>query len=59
MIPFLIHENHWVLDHQINFFFLYSDDMNSSSTESQVKQLLQSTGIPNFYPQNATWISCT
>jgi hypothetical protein len=39
--------------------FLFADDLNSATTEEEIKQLLfTSNTCQSFYPSNAQWISC-
>jgi ribonuclease HI len=61
-IPCFIHGCHWIAvvrrEIQGRVFFLFSDDMNNSETEKEIKQVLSTTTDENFYPTTATWIHC-
>jgi hypothetical protein len=60
-IPCHIGNCHWVgvVRREISgqVYFLYSDDLNDQSTETEVKETLMSMGI-EFFPCSARWVNC-
>jgi hypothetical protein len=63
LIPCHIHGAHWVgmVRRIINgrVTFLYADDLNLPTAETQIRHLIQTYTSPEFYPQNSIWINCT
>lgn len=62
IIPAHIQDSHWLalVRREINnqVIFLYSDDMNCSRTEQDIKQLIITQTDNKFCPSNAQWINC-
>lgn len=62
MIPLFIQGIHWValVRREINgrVFFFYSDDMNQTNVETNVKQTIYTHTDHTFCPPNAQWIHC-
>lgn len=62
LIPAHVQSCHWVaiVHQEINnvVYFLYADDLNNHTTESEIKHLLQNNTDAEFYPPNAIWITC-
>ncbi len=62
LIPSFIDNNHWVAlvrrEIHSQVYFLYSDDMNNSSTERTIKTLIQTHTDDIFCPPNSIWIHC-
>ena len=62
LIPCHVNGAHWValvrriIDQQVHF--LYADDLNQSSTEEHLKELLLEHAAPDFYPADAVWMHC-
>lgn len=63
IIPCYVHNCHWVIVVRRvvrgQVLFLFADDLNNSSTEAEVRQLLSSSNTnSSFFPPQARWISC-
>jgi hypothetical protein len=64
ILPCFVHGFHWVsaVRREIlgQVYFLFVDDLNNTSTEEEIKQLLSTANpCPSFHPPSAQWISCT
>ncbi len=62
ILPCFVDGCHWVMvvRREINgaVVFLYADDLNNSTTELDIKNLLSQRTSAEFYPASATWIRC-
>jgi hypothetical protein len=64
ILPCYVHGCHWVsvVRREIlgQVYFLFADDLNNTSTEEEIKQLLSTANTClSFHPPSAQWISCT
>jgi hypothetical protein len=63
IIPCFVDGCHWVsvvhreIHNQV--IFLYADDLNNPSTETDIKRLLSHSTSNEFYPPSTIWITCT
>jgi len=62
ILPCFVNGCHWVtvVRREVagQVIFLYADDLNQSSTERFLKNLLFSDAPEDFYPASAIWVNC-
>lgn len=62
MIPLFVNGSHWVAlvrrELQSKVYFFYSDDMNQSNTEEDIKTLIFHHTDKDFCPPDAQWVHC-
>jgi hypothetical protein len=62
LIPSFIHNNHWVAlvrcEIRQRVYFLYSDDLNNTNTEKEMKSLIRQKTNEEFCPPDSIWMHC-
>jgi hypothetical protein len=62
ILPCFVEGCHWVIvvrrEVEGRVLFLYADDLNSITTEANIKELLSTKTSSAFYPPSTKWIKC-